>query len=90
MMKLLIICAQDELRDDPLCHVKLPLMFIRGTRDPFSTNPAFQSVINRLESIHVEVRQLVIRSIRTRREIVMSFFPGVINIFPEICLIVNL
>jgi hypothetical protein len=45
-----LVVHQDKLRDDPLCSLRLPVLFVRGTNDPFSSADAFQNVHSRMSS----------------------------------------
>ncbi len=47
---------QEQLRDEPLCSLQLPLLFLRGTSDPFSTDGPWQSIQPRLQSSDLQVR----------------------------------
>jgi predicted alpha/beta-hydrolase family hydrolase len=47
---------QESLRDEPLCSLRLPLLFLRGTSDPFSTPEPWEQVHRRLVTADVEVR----------------------------------
>lgn len=44
-----------ELRDNPLTQLTLPLLFIRGTRDEFSRQVEWDEVLSKLQSELVEV-----------------------------------
>ncbi|KAI8467653.1 MAG: hypothetical protein J3K34DRAFT_31399 [Monoraphidium minutum] len=44
-----------QLRDEPLCSLQLPLLFLRGTSDPFSTPGPWVGVRARLASADVQV-----------------------------------
>lgn len=46
-------CTQGELRDVPLVELTLPLLFVRGTRDPFSTPGPWHTLRQRLGSSSV-------------------------------------
>jgi pimeloyl-ACP methyl ester carboxylesterase len=39
---------QQELRDDPLCRLTLPVLFVRGTKDPFATEGPVKGVMARM------------------------------------------
>ncbi|GIL50388.1 hypothetical protein Vafri_6587 [Volvox africanus] len=45
----------DELRDDPLCKLRCPLLFVRGSRDEFSRQELLAGVMKRMASTHVQV-----------------------------------
>lgn len=48
--------AQEQLRDEPLCSLRLPLLFLRGGSDPFCAPGPWAAVRARLASADVEVR----------------------------------
>ncbi len=39
---------QADLRDTPLADLRLPVLFVRGTRDDFSTQPHFDALLDRM------------------------------------------
>ena len=41
---------QDQLRDQHLYALKLPMLFISGTKDPFAERPLLDNVINKIGS----------------------------------------
>lgn len=45
----------DKLRDDPLTSLTLPLLFIRGTKDPFCEEKPWKEVTKRLQSGQMQV-----------------------------------
>ncbi|GIM13757.1 hypothetical protein Vretimale_16824 [Volvox reticuliferus] len=45
----------DQLRDDPLCKLRCPLLFVRGSRDEFSQEKLFAGVMERMVSTRVQV-----------------------------------
>ena len=45
-----------QLRDVPLVQLRLPLLFVRGTRDEFSGGEEWDAVRARLAATRVEVR----------------------------------
>ena len=45
----------DQLRDDPLTALQVPLLFVRGTKDSFSEEAQFQQILKRLASPKVQV-----------------------------------
>lgn len=47
--------AQDQLRDKPLTDLTLPIMFVRGTKDAFSTPGPWEATRARLASARVVV-----------------------------------
>jgi len=47
--------SPEKLRDDPLARLTLPLLFIRGTKDPFCTEKPWREVLKRLNGRKVEV-----------------------------------
>jgi hypothetical protein len=46
---------QEDVRDTPLTSLELPLMFVRGTNDPFSTQEPWDQLCPRLTSKHLLV-----------------------------------
>jgi uncharacterized protein len=48
----------EKLRDDPLTSITLPLLFIRGTKDPFCTEKPWKEVFKRLQSELLEVHSV--------------------------------
>ncbi|CAD7697261.1 unnamed protein product [Ostreobium quekettii] len=40
----------EELRDDPLCKLKTPLLFVRGTKDAFCANRPWELVVPRMNT----------------------------------------
>ncbi len=51
-------CRPFELRDNPLTTLKLPVMFVRGTKDPFCTAGPWAAVRARLQAAAVEVHEV--------------------------------
>lgn len=51
MMKYL----QEELRDVDLVALEMPVLFVKGTKDTFSTEEPWQEVLSRMQSPQVEV-----------------------------------
>ncbi len=51
-------CPQAELRDAPLCSLSLPVLFIRGSRDEYSTEGPFKSLLERMTSSDVQVHEV--------------------------------
>lgn len=47
--------TQQALRDIPLVDLQLPMLFIRGTKDPFSSDGPFKALLPRLQSHNVQV-----------------------------------
>lgn len=47
--------TQQELRDIPLVDLQLPMLFIRGIKDPFSSDGPFKALLPRLQSCNVQV-----------------------------------
>ncbi|KAG7673255.1 hypothetical protein Ndes2526B_g03316 [Nannochloris sp. 'desiccata'] len=50
--------APEKLRDDPLASLTLPLLFIRGMKDPFCTEKPWKQVLKRLKGGVVEVHSV--------------------------------
>ncbi|GMH39343.1 hypothetical protein BSKO_07241 [Bryopsis sp. KO-2023] len=48
----------EDLRDHPLCDIKLPLLFLRGTRDPFCTAEPWEDVTQRMSSSKLKIHTL--------------------------------
>ena len=46
---------QDELRDEPLASLQLPILFVRGTRDQFCEDGPWEAVRPRLTSPDITV-----------------------------------
>ena len=42
------VFLQDQLRDTDLCALQIPVMIVRGTKDPFSTPAVFEEVMTRM------------------------------------------
>ena len=49
---------REKLRDDPLTRLTLPLLFIRGTKDPFCDEAPWKEVKRRLECRQLEVHSI--------------------------------
>jgi hypothetical protein len=58
MTHLPLVMYQDQLRDDPLCSLRLPVLFVRGTNDPFSSADAFHDVHSRMSSGSLQVHHM--------------------------------
>lgn len=50
-----VCAAQHKLRDEPLRSLQLPLLFLRGTSDPFCTENQWQALLAQLASCNVQV-----------------------------------
>lgn len=48
------------MRTLPVSELSVPMLFVRGTRDPFSTEDKFQELQGMLASQHVKVRRHVL------------------------------
>ena len=48
-------CLQEELRDEDLTALQVPVLFVKGTKDTFSTETAWKEVLSRMQSPRVEV-----------------------------------
>eukprot|EP00877_Chromochloris_zofingiensis_P014393 jgi/Chrzof1/9207/Cz03g39250.t1 len=44
-----------QLRDDPLCKLQQPLLFLRGSKDAFSTPQPWEDVMARMTSTNIQV-----------------------------------
>jgi len=49
----------EELRDDPLCKLRTPLLFIRGTKDTFCVEGPWGLVVPRLQTKRLLVHSVV-------------------------------
>jgi predicted alpha/beta-hydrolase family hydrolase len=50
--------SPEKLRDEPLASLTLPLLFIRGTKDPFCTEKPWKEVLNKLKGGKVVVHSV--------------------------------
>ena len=50
-----LVILQDELRDEDLTALQVPVLFVKGTKDPFSTEKPWKEVLSRMQSPRVEV-----------------------------------
>jgi predicted alpha/beta-hydrolase family hydrolase len=50
--------VQEDVRDEPLTSLQLPLMFVRGTNDPFSTQDPWDKLRPRLTTKHLLVSRM--------------------------------
>ena len=48
-------CSQDQLRDEDLTALQVPVFFVKGTKDTFSTEAPWKEVLSRMQSPRVEV-----------------------------------
>lgn len=46
---------QEELRDEDLTALQIPVLLVKGTKDPFSTEAPWKEVLSRMQSPRVEV-----------------------------------
>lgn len=47
-----------NLRDDPLTQLRLPIMFVRGTNDPFSEEEPWNKVVSRMQAVPLVIHKV--------------------------------
>ena len=52
------VYIQEQLRDEDLTALDIPVLFVRGLKDPFSTNGPWTEVLSRMSSDSVEVESV--------------------------------
>lgn len=53
------LSLQGQLRDEDLTALEVPVLFIKGTKDPFSTEDPWRETLSRMQSPQVEVEVVV-------------------------------
>lgn len=53
-----ILAFQDQLRDEDLTALQIPVLIVKGTKDTFSTNGPFEEVMSRMTSPRVEIEMV--------------------------------
>ena len=51
-------CIQEQLRDEDLTALQIPVLIVKGTKDTFSTEGPFKEVTSRMASPRLEIEMV--------------------------------